>query len=45
MGACFMLTGAAALFSPLAWGNLFMAAGFSGLHIAFGLWIARKHGG
>ncbi len=45
MGLCFMLTGAAALLSPSAWGDFFMAAGFGGIHIAFGIWIARKHGG
>ena len=27
------------------WGHLFMAAGFGGLHIGFGLLIARKYGG
>jgi hypothetical protein len=45
MGACFMACGLAALFSPAAWRDFFMAAGFGGLHIAFGFWIARKHGG
>ena len=44
MGACFMATGAAALLLP-ALGNLAMALGFGGLHILFGYWIARKHGG
>jgi hypothetical protein len=45
MGFCFMLLGAIALFCPAAWGNLFMAAGFGGLHLLFGLIIARRHGG
>src|SRR5206468_10553280 len=45
MGICFMLCGAGALASPAGWGNGYMAAGFGGLHIIFGLVIARRHGG
>jgi len=45
MGFCLMTLGAAALFAPAAWGNGFMAAGFGAVHIGFGLWIARHHGG
>lgn len=45
MGGAFMLAGAAALMTPTAWGDLWMAAGFGGLHIVFGIVIWRKHGG
>jgi len=45
MGLCFMLVGSVALLGPAAWGNWWMAAGFGGLHLAFGAIIARRHGG
>jgi hypothetical protein len=45
MGALCMLLGGAALSSPASWGTAYMAAGFGGLHIGFGLVIARRHGG
>jgi hypothetical protein len=45
MGISFMTLGTIALFSPFAWANWFMAAGFGVLHIAFGIVIARRYGG
>jgi hypothetical protein len=45
MGLGFMALGAVALFTPPAWGDGFLAAGFGGLNLAFGLYIARRHGG
>lgn len=45
MGLCFMALGASALFAPAEWGNWFLAAGFGGLHIAFGTIITVKYGG
>ncbi|HTQ52905.1 MAG TPA: hypothetical protein VMI94_00505 [Bryobacteraceae bacterium] len=45
MGVCFMAAGVAALVCPAAWGNAFLAAGFGGFHIAFGILITVKYGG
>lgn len=45
MGLTFMALGAVALFCPATWGDAFMALGFGGLHILFGIIIWRKHGG
>jgi hypothetical protein len=45
MGVMFMALGAAAFAAPPEWGHLFMAAGFGGLHIGFGILIVRKYGG
>ena len=45
MGTCFLFIGSAAMFSPPQWGDAWLAAGFGGLHILFGILIARRHGG
>ncbi len=45
LGVTFMALGVAALATPPAWGNAWLGIGFGGLQLAFGLYIARKHGG
>ena len=45
MGIGFMVLGGLALATPAASADVWMAAGFGGLHIGFGLLIARRYGG
>jgi len=49
MGACFLTEGALALFllpgTSMVWSDLWLGAGFGGLHILFGAIIARRYGG
>lgn len=45
LGAAFMLAGAVSFFAPPEWNNWIMAGAFGGLHIAFGIPIARRYGG
>jgi hypothetical protein len=45
MGSGFMLLGAITLIAPDTWTTALMIGAFGGLHIVFGVWIARRHGG
>ncbi|HUJ14108.1 MAG TPA: hypothetical protein VL284_10005, partial [Thermoanaerobaculia bacterium] len=45
MGVCFMLAGGIAALLPLSVANLVLGAAFGGLHIVFGIIIARNYGG
>jgi hypothetical protein len=45
VGMCFMAVGIASILTPPAWNNVWLAAGFGGLQIGFGIYIARNHGG
>lgn len=45
MGIAFLALGAVCFLAPLAWQPAFLAAGFGGLHLIFGVLIMRQHGG
>lgn len=45
MGVGFLVVGTLALFTPERFGDVWMAAGFGGLHVGFGVLIARRYGG
>jgi hypothetical protein len=45
MGVGFFALGAASLVTPLAWSDAWLGLGFGGLHVAFGLVIARSNRG
>jgi hypothetical protein len=45
MGLAFIGAGFASFITPSSWGDAYLAAGFGGLHIGFGLLIARRYGG
>lgn len=49
MGLCFLAEGVVAIFTPAAssmpWNDFWLGAGFGGLHVLFGIIIARRYGG
>ena len=45
IGVCFMAAGIGAILTPHDWGNAWLAIGFGGLQMTFGVYIARNHGG
>ena len=45
IGLCFMAAGLGAILTPHEWNNIWLAIGFGGFQIGFGIYIARNHGG
>ncbi len=44
-GGAFMALGVVAAVAPAGWGTPLLGAGFGGLLLIVGLWIAKRHGG
>lgn len=45
MGGAFMALGSLTFLAPPDWANALLGLGFGGLHLLFGIQIARRHGG
>ncbi len=45
MGVAFACAGVGALFTPAGWSDFWLATGFGGMHVVFGILIARRYGG
>jgi hypothetical protein len=45
LGLSVMSLGVAALLTPPSWGNAWLGLGFGAMQVAFGIYIAREHGG
>ena len=45
MGGAFMILGVISFIAPASWATGLLIASFGGLHILFGIIIARRHGG
>jgi hypothetical protein len=45
MGVGFVTLGVTGALAPVTWANALLMLGFGGLHVAFGIVIARYHGG
>ena len=45
LGGAFILLGASSLLLEPRFSNIVLAAGFGGLHIGFGYWVYKRHGG
>jgi hypothetical protein len=45
LGGCFIVIGACSLVLPVEWSNALLALSFGGLHIVFGWWLFKHHGG